>query len=63
MTLKPCPFCGGPASFERLGTHRQSCIVTCDDCGCRLESGDVGERSGASWNIRSRSNELEGLME
>lgn len=51
--LKPCPFCGGSASFERIGTHRQSCIVVCDDCGCRLESGDVGERSGTSWNRRA----------
>lgn len=53
VVLKPCPFCGGPASFERLGTPRQSCIVVCDDCGCRLESGDVGERSSTSWNRRA----------
>lgn len=52
MTLRPCPFCGGSASFARHGTARQSCVVTCDQCGCSHESGDVGERSGTSWNRR-----------
>ena len=50
--LKPCPFCGGSASFERVGTGRVSAIVSCDDCGARVESGDTGESSGASWNRR-----------
>ena len=50
--LKPCPFCGGEAEFERTGTPRQSCIVTCTECGCRLESGETGELSGISWNTR-----------
>jgi Lar family restriction alleviation protein len=52
-TLKPCPFCGGKAYFERLGTPRQSCIVACENCGARHESGDEGDRSGESWNDRA----------
>lgn len=48
--LRPCPFCGGRAEFERTGTPRQSCIVVCTDCGARHESSDEGERSGWSWN-------------
>ena len=50
--LKPCPFCGGAAEFERLGTGRVSCIVVCSDCGARHESSDSGAASGASWNRR-----------
>ena len=51
--LKPCPFCGGDAEFERLGTGRQSCIVACGNCGARHESSDEYERSGSSWNQRA----------
>ncbi len=50
--LKPCPFCGGEAEFERTGTRRQSAIVACTNCGCRLESSDEDERSHVSWNRR-----------
>lgn len=52
MTLKPCPFCGFDAEFERLGDRRQSCIVACQNCGCRHESGDEGNFCGQSWNLR-----------
>lgn len=51
--LKPCPFCGGKASFERQGTHRQSCIVVCGSCGCRHESGYEYELSACGWNTRA----------
>ena len=50
--LKPCPFCGEAAAFERLGSGRQSCIVACGSCGARHESGDSGDLSGRSWNRR-----------
>lgn len=50
--LKPCPFCGGEARFERMGTARQSCIVECGNCGARHESSDEYHRSGTSWNER-----------
>jgi Lar family restriction alleviation protein len=51
--LLHCPFCGGSANFEQKGTPRVSCIVACDDCGARLESGDTGSNCGAAWNRRA----------
>lgn len=50
--LKPCPFCGSKAEYERLGTSRHSCIVVCTNCGCRHESGDQDWYNGSSWNRR-----------
>ena len=52
-TLLPCPFCGHEANFEREGTGRHSCIVSCGWCGARHESSDEGEQSGSSWNQRA----------
>ncbi|MCP1118886.1 Lar family restriction alleviation protein [Robbsia andropogonis] len=51
--LKPCPFCGGKAYFERLGDRSQSCIVSCTDCSTRHESSDEGYMCGESWNRRT----------
>lgn len=51
MTLKPCPFCGGSASFERLGNNRQSTIVSCGSCGARFEDGSTFNHE-AGWNTR-----------
>ncbi len=51
--LLPCPFCGSKAHIEQPGTRRQSCIVECDSCGLRHESGDEGNRCGTSWNRRA----------
>ena len=51
ITLAPCPFCGGVATFIRKGTVRQSCIVECMNCGCRLETGEVCN-CGFAWNTR-----------
>ena len=58
MNLKPCPFCGGEAELLRNGTARQSRIVQCTDCGCRLESGDVDGMTPddrMAWNVRAAS--------
>ena len=52
MELLPCPFCGGPAEFIRFGTRKQSCIIECSDCGCRLESNETGFYNGMAWNKR-----------
>jgi hypothetical protein len=49
--LRGCPFCGGAAAIERAGSARQSNIVACTDCGCRVESGDIFD-PGRSWNAR-----------
>jgi hypothetical protein len=50
--LKPCPFCGGNAVYDRRGSHRQSTIVECTECSARLESNDYlfPERA---WNTRA----------
>lgn len=53
VDLLPCPFCGGEAGFERLGSMRQSCIVACSQCGARLETGEVF-KCGTAWNQRHR---------
>lgn len=51
--LKSCPFCGGEAEVEQIGTSRVSCVVACRECGCRLESNENG--AGYNWNIRHES--------
>lgn len=49
--VKPCPFCGCiMVELVRPGTPRQSCIVACADCGCRLESNEIGALE--AWNRR-----------
>ena len=57
-TLLPCPFCGGKAEITRKGTARQSMIITCEDCGCIVESGDVyglTRNDSLQWNHRHDS--------
>jgi len=49
--LKPCPFCGGKAEYERMGSAKQSCIISCVECGCSLETGEVWT-CGQQWNRR-----------
>ena len=50
--LLPCPFCGGDAEIERLGTTRLSTIYQCTDCGCSLETGEEWGH-GDGWNRRA----------
>lgn len=52
MDLKPCPFCGGKAVIERFGNTRVSTIYACEDCGCRLETGEEFHH-GRARNTRS----------
>jgi len=49
--LKPCPFCGGEAEIERVGNMRQSQIYSCTNCGCFLETGEIGGVN--KWNTRA----------
>lgn len=50
--LKPCPFCGHSAHIEQRGDPRMSTIYQCDNCGCRLETGEERDY-GAEWNRRA----------
>lgn len=54
--LLPCPFCESAPEIERQGTARQSMIVACTNCGCRLESGDIVGMTlpeNYKWNTRA----------
>ena len=56
MELKPCPFCGSiDIDVERKGTSKVSCIIACADCGCTLESNEIGY--GYHWNRRVEEKE------
>lgn len=57
VKLQPCPFCGGKATIERMGSIRASMIITCEDCGCRLETNEVfGMRpENCQWNYRHKA--------
>jgi Lar family restriction alleviation protein len=50
--LEPCPFCGGEAGYVRYGDRRQSSIVSCSDCGARVEANEEGDFNGSAWNRR-----------
>ena len=56
IELLPCPFCSGTdAMIERPGTNRQSMIIVCQDCGARVESGDVvGQTRVEAWKWNQR---------
>lgn len=62
MELKPCPFCGGVATFERLGDSRTSTIVRCEDCGCSLENPETFDH-GKQWNTRATDPLLKEMAE
>lgn len=48
---KPCPFCGcEEVHVVRDGTERRSAIMHCCNCGCELESNEIG--AGYFWNKR-----------
>ena len=60
--LKRCPFCGGEAEYEREGTSRVSCQVSCTNCGAHHESGDSDWSNGKSWNRRPEDERLAALV-
>lgn len=60
--LKPCPFCGGQAEVEQHGTHRQSHVIACMDCGGRLETGEVNEFRNRAWNTRALPKEVTDIL-
>ncbi len=60
--LRPCPFCGNEdVEVEREGNSRQSCIVICGWCGCRMESNENG--AGDAWNRRTPPPATKKMME
>jgi hypothetical protein len=56
--LRDCPFCGGEAEIERMGTGRASMVIGCTDCGCRLETGETWIDKNSQWNIRRNADVL-----
>lgn len=49
--LLHCPFCGDDnIEIVRYGTVMQSCICSCTNCGCTVESNELG--AGKAWNTR-----------
>lgn len=53
--LRECPFCGGGAEIEQVGTRRQSQIIACTNCGCRLESAETRIDAHIQWNRRAET--------
>lgn len=51
--LKPCPFCGGNAHVERMGSSRSSMQIQCGDCGASMETGETWIDDNSSWNQRA----------
>lgn len=50
-TLKPCPFCSGPAAI--CNREMAGCTyIACDDCGASCEDGSL-EIAAARWNRRA----------
>lgn len=52
LRLVPCPFCGGQAEIEQFGNTRRSTIYCCQECGCKLETGEEFNH-GRAWNRRA----------
>ena len=55
--LKPCPFCGGEASYEySYDDYNHDCIVCHnDECGASLTCWPYeGEKVTAAWNRRAK---------
>lgn len=55
--LKPCPFCGGEAHIERMGTNRVSMQIECGNCGAEMETGETWIDENSAWNIRAPQSE------
>ena len=61
--LKPCPFCGGSASIDRMGTSRVSMQIMCDDCGAFVETGETWIDEKSHWNQRAETENEKRLTE
>lgn len=65
IKLKPCPFCGESEqkylTVVREGTNRRSCQVQCENCGCSLESNEIGY--GDAWNRRFNEQDIQKISD
>jgi hypothetical protein len=60
IPLKPCPFCGGPASIRRVPGAPLYSSVGCAACGCHVRH--VGEEAAAAaWSRRVPAPPIEEL--
>lgn len=52
VTLKPCPFCGGPAAYV---PDMPGMMICCKKCGVMMESdaGEGGKTTVTKWNARA----------
>ena len=55
--LKPCPFCGGDARYNRITYHtviaNESHIVFCAKCGASTQKYKTKQEAIAAWNKRA----------
>ena len=62
-TLKPCPFCGGPAQMgqimalkaQGLKPESQGWVVGCQRCGAVGPPRKIGDEAVKAWNTRNQS--------
>ena len=51
--LKPCPFCGGAASYQIDDHWDDKHVITCEYCGCERRSEYGYEAVKDEWNTRA----------
>ena len=54
--LKPCQFCGGPASLYRMpyiGGGGYGSVVECDRCWAKTGYYEIKDAAIAAWNRRT----------
>ncbi len=61
--LKKCPFCGGEAKLNYVGTCIPLYFVSCEECGCKQESSIHKEAVINSWNNRATEAEIRAKAE
>lgn len=56
--IKPCPFCGGEAKLNYVGTCIPLYFISCEKCGCKQESSIHKEAVINAWNNRATEAEI-----